>query len=269
MANEFPDATITGIDMSAIFPTTIIPENCRFLQHNIISNNSINSSNDNNDNNSSSSDPCSSSYSQLPFPDNSFDFVFQRLILTGLTPQEWADVLKELERVTKPGGWIELVEVDAFGGNNGPYMTKIWNWLDQAFKSQGVDTSILIQPGLVSMMQQDIHLVNVSQEVLRLPTGHHGGKIGVLLKENEQAFWNAISPAVFHHTTAGLVDTMEFEEAVQMADAEMEVHKSYHIFYIAYGQKRDTTTTPAAALIQSQTRPQQQQHQHHPHAVAV
>lgn len=98
MANEFPDATITGIDMSAMFPTTIIPENCRFLQHNI--------------------------QHPFPFPDNSFDFVHQRLLVAGLTPDDWKKVMTELERITKPGGWIELVEIDGVGGNNGPHMSK-------------------------------------------------------------------------------------------------------------------------------------------------
>lgn len=98
MANEFPDAIVTGIDMSSVFPTTIIPGNCQFIQHNIIQG--------------------------LPFPDNHFDFVYQRLLIAGLTPANWVAVVAELERVTKPGGWIELVEVDGFGGNNGPNTAK-------------------------------------------------------------------------------------------------------------------------------------------------
>lgn len=105
---------------------------------------------------------------------------------------------------------------------------------------------------------QEANVVNVSQEVLRLPTGNHGGKIGILLKENEQAFWSAITPAVIH--TAG-VDVNEFEDAVQEAEAEMEVFKSYHIFYIAIGQKGDT----ASPMLQ----PQPQHHSHHGYAVAV
>ncbi|KAG0352095.1 hypothetical protein BG005_008436 [Podila minutissima] len=233
MANEFPDANITGIDMSPMFPTTIIPENCRFLQHNV--------------------------QQPLPFPDNSFDFVYQRLLLAGLTPDDWKKVMSELERITKPGGWIELVEIDGVGGNNGPHMTKIWEWLNLAFAARGVDTTILSKPGLVAMMQE-ANMVNVSQEVLRLPTGNHGGKIGILLKENEQAFWSAITPAVIH--TAG-VDEDEFEDAVHEAETEMEVYKSYHIFYIAIGQKKDA----ASSMLQPQ--PQPQHHSHHDDAVAV
>ena len=109
MANEFPDAIVTGIDMSSVFPTTIIPGNCQFIQHNIIQG--------------------------LPFPDNYFDFVYQRLLIAGLTPANWVAVVVELERVTKPGGWIELVECDGYGGNNGPNTAKSMSTIASPFCS--------------------------------------------------------------------------------------------------------------------------------------
>ncbi|KAF9901902.1 hypothetical protein BX616_002101 [Lobosporangium transversale] len=209
MANEFPDATITGIDISIVFPTTIIPSNCKFIQHNILN--------------------------PLPFPDNTFDFVYQRLLVAGLTHENWIFVLKELERVTKPGGWIELVEIDGIGGNNGPCTAKIWNWIDKALSTRGVNCLIGRDIGYGNMLKQ-ANVVNVKEEVLRLPTGDHGGKIGTLLKENEQSFWNAITPIVIHG--AG-VDIDEYEEMMQIADSEVEEYKSYHIFYVVTGQKRD------------------------------
>ncbi|KAG0197243.1 hypothetical protein BGX28_009256, partial [Mortierella sp. GBA30] len=209
MANEFPDATITGIDMSTVFPTTIIPGNCHFLQHNIL-------------------DP-------LPFQDNTFDFVYQRLLIAGLRPQDWIWVLSELERVTKPGGWIELVEVDGYGGNNGPMTTKLWQWIECAMASRGISVNIGTQPGLVPLLHQT-KAINLTQEIFRLPTGDHGGKIGTLLKENEQAFFGAMAPMVVHG--AG-VNIDEYEDAVMTSAVEIEEYKSFHIFYVAYGQKRD------------------------------
>ncbi|KAG9320258.1 hypothetical protein KVV02_005035 [Mortierella alpina] len=213
MANEFPDATLTGIDMSAVFPTTIIPGNCRFLQHNILN--------------------------RFPFPDNTFDFVYQRLLIAGLTPDDWSRVLSELERVTKPGGWIELVEVDGVGGNNGPYTAKIWSWVDRALATRGVNCQIGREPGLVPLMEK-AQITNIKQDALRLPTGHHGGKIGVLLKENEHSFWNAITPMIIHG--AG-IDQEEYEEAIRISAVEVEEYKSYHIFYVVTGQKRVSSSS--------------------------
>ncbi|KAF9129179.1 hypothetical protein BGW39_004409 [Mortierella sp. 14UC] len=215
MANEFPDAKVTGIDMSPVFPTTIIPGNCRFLQHNI------------------TLDP-------LPFTDSTFDYVHQRLLVAGLKPRDWVYVLQELERVTKPGGWIELVEVDGHGGNNGPMTAQLWAWIEQTLKGRGINVNIGTQPGLPTLMQQ-ANLVNIKQEVFHLPTGLHGGKIGTLLKENEQAFWMAMIPTVTHGIG---VDVQEYEDAIIASAAEVEIYKSYHTFYSACGQKRPYPLSP-------------------------
>ena len=211
MANEFPDALVTGIDLSAVFPSAIIPSNCRFLQHNI-------------------NEP-------FPFPDNHFDFVYQRLLISGLTAENWHKVLQELERITKPGGWIELVEVDSHGGNNGPYSLKIWDWITAAFASRGIDSGFVRDPGLASVMTK-AGVENVTLVTLKLPTGKFGGKIGQLLKENLFSFWNAITPMIVHGAGA---DKVEFEEALGKADREVEEYQSYHIFYVVTGQKREDT----------------------------
>lgn len=44
----------------------------------------------------------------LPFADNSFDFVVQHDMAIRYTRKQWDDALKELVRVTKPGGYLEL-----------------------------------------------------------------------------------------------------------------------------------------------------------------
>ena len=54
----------------------------------------------------------------LPFVDDRFDFVFQRLLVVGVPVASWPDVVAELVRVTRPGGWVELVE-PVFGVRGG------------------------------------------------------------------------------------------------------------------------------------------------------
>lgn len=55
---------------------------------------------------------CNAVGDQLPFPDNSIGFVFQRDLNWGLQASDWTRLIKEYHRVLKPGGWIELVEPD-------------------------------------------------------------------------------------------------------------------------------------------------------------
>ena len=44
----------------------------------------------------------------LPFKDSTFDYVFMRHLCYGFTDQDWKNVIDEIIRITKPGGWIEV-----------------------------------------------------------------------------------------------------------------------------------------------------------------
>ncbi|CAO3701005.1 unnamed protein product [Rhizopus microsporus] len=48
----------------------------------------------------------------LPYPDNTFDFVHMRFFVLALRIDEWPLAVKEVIRVTKPGGFIQLSDVD-------------------------------------------------------------------------------------------------------------------------------------------------------------
>ena len=70
MAHEFPKAEVYGVDISSIFPTEIKPSNCHFQLCNILDG--------------------------LPFPDNTFDFIYQRLLVYALTPAQRKQVYSEV-----------------------------------------------------------------------------------------------------------------------------------------------------------------------------
>jgi hypothetical protein len=46
----------------------------------------------------------------LPFLEGSFDFVHQRLLFLAIPTASWPALVQDLVRVTRPGGWVELVE---------------------------------------------------------------------------------------------------------------------------------------------------------------
>lgn len=50
----------------------------------------------------------------LLFPDNHFDFVYQRDVATVLPFKLWPNLISEFFRVTKSGGQIQLVEYGLF-----------------------------------------------------------------------------------------------------------------------------------------------------------
>lgn len=88
MAIDFPSSKIIGFDISPVYGKMVCPANVIFRLADLTQ--------------------------PLPFPDDHFDLVFMRCLVAGLENKHWPLTLKELMRVTKPGGWIELVEVSFY-----------------------------------------------------------------------------------------------------------------------------------------------------------
>ncbi|KAL9539676.1 hypothetical protein MBANPS3_010129 [Mucor bainieri] len=49
----------------------------------------------------------------IPYPNNTFEFIYQRLLYFAFTKDQWRRNLNELTRVLKPGGCVELIEENA------------------------------------------------------------------------------------------------------------------------------------------------------------
>ncbi|CEP07777.1 hypothetical protein [Parasitella parasitica] len=90
---------------------------------------------------------------RIPYPDNTFDYVYQRLLCMALTSQQWEDNLKEDLRVMKPGGYIELVEYDhSKMSGYGPTFAKQQAAIEKYQTSQGIPP--LIATELVDRLKQ-------------------------------------------------------------------------------------------------------------------
>jgi ubiquinone/menaquinone biosynthesis C-methylase UbiE len=82
LGTEFPSANFIGIDFSPIIPTAIKPHNVSFVQGDILDG--------------------------LPFEDDTFDFVHQRILFAAFSLDKWQSVINDMVRVLKPGGYLEV-----------------------------------------------------------------------------------------------------------------------------------------------------------------
>ncbi|KAL9553966.1 hypothetical protein MBANPS3_003028 [Mucor bainieri] len=94
MSTAFPKSTFIGIDQNAFYPKDIKPRNCHFRTCGSLVVTHI------------------AQAINLPFPDNSIDYIYQRDMNWAFTGQTWQPLLLEYQRILKPGGWIECVEPD-------------------------------------------------------------------------------------------------------------------------------------------------------------
>ena len=90
-----------GIDLRTMFPSTIKPQNTTFLQHDFLMN--------------------------LPYPDESFEFVRMRSMLGFMTQPQLLLVLAEIQRVLKPSGYIEILDVEYKIHRPGPISESVLN----------------------------------------------------------------------------------------------------------------------------------------------
>ncbi|KAI8642087.1 S-adenosyl-L-methionine-dependent methyltransferase [Parasitella parasitica] len=152
MGETYPRSKFHGIDASCVFPEDIKPANVEFVIGNIAK--------------------------EIPYPDSTFDYIHQRLLFLGLTDNDWDSALKELYRVLKPGGYIDLVEPDFHAlFLAGPCMFSLQNTLAELSKARS------IPPAIAPELEGRLLKAGFKNAVARkadIPL-NHSGKIGELL----------------------------------------------------------------------------------------
>lgn len=207
MGSLFPQANIVGFDMT---PPPVDegkaiqrPDNFAFVQGNMLEG--------------------------LPFPDNSFDFVHQRLVIVALPTSQWVRQTQELLRVTRPGGWVELVEGDLLPGGPG---LQILNGLgEQMSMKRGMSF------GNASKLDEYLRQAGaqrVERRVVYLPVGHKAGRLGAMAEADYLAILSSVRAFLI---SQGLITEEQHSRAFAQAQAELSSGRLTWPFYIAYAQK--------------------------------
>ena len=203
LAQAFPDVSVYNVDLEETQNLGPMPHNSIFKQGNILQG--------------------------LPFSDETFGFVHQRLLISAILASRWPDVIRELQRVTRPGGYIELVECTFEGVNLGPLTQQFFAWGNRVFQSRGIDP--LIIPDLGKLLRE-AGVQDVQERKLDLPLGAWGGRIGGLLQENQSSVFQSMRPAFTHKGGES-----EFDTLLAQLPQEWEQYRSLFRFYIFFGRK--------------------------------
>jgi SAM-dependent methyltransferase len=186
---EFPDSMVVGLDLRPSKPSP--PPNYRFVEGNVLQG--------------------------LPFADGRFDFVHQRLLISGIPLQRWPAEVAELVRVTRPGGWIELMEAFPGLSPEGPATRRLWDAFRQLGRTVGHDTFGHVFRSLDRYLAEAGAVGVVSREVV-LPIGEWGGRVGAWLTCDVRSLFTRLID-VFQ--AAGLSET-ECRELIEAMFREFE-----------------------------------------------
>lgn len=211
VARQFPQAQVTGVDIAVPQPEYLAkaeapPPNYTFQQGNLLE--------------------------PLPFPDGFFDYVHMRFVFSAVPLERWPGVVRELVRVTAPGGWIELVEA-AYPNNGGPALAQLEAWGKQMMGGRGVDLDAGQQIGV---FLRDAGIPDVTERHDGLPMGAHGGRVGQIVGVD---MFTAFRTATKIYVSMLGVEQEQADATLAQADADVygtEYHAQLPI-HIAFGQK--------------------------------
>ncbi|ORY40241.1 S-adenosyl-L-methionine-dependent methyltransferase [Rhizoclosmatium globosum] len=170
---------------------------------------------------------------RLPYPDNLFDYVHQRNLILAIPKRKWVDVISELCRVTRPGGWIELVECDAVVFHDGPASQAVMKPLNEAYEKRGFDN--LLGSSLYDYANDSGMLVNVETKMVSIPVGW-GGDAGNLLRKDFKLVLMALQDWMSKVLD---VSPEVYKDMVEKANAEWPTTKTFINFHCVYGQVKN------------------------------
>lgn len=211
MAATFPDAQVVGVDIKA--PAEIergaAATDPRLAHYRFVAGNILEG---------------------LPFPDASFDFTHQRLLFFAIPSDRWQFVLDELARVTRPGGWVEVVEGRYGYEPMGPAAQRIADVMLSAMLQRGIDPR---NSNNLARYLESAGLRPAQTRTVKLPVGAWGGRIGQLAATDVQTFSQASKPLL-------LAQGMSERDADALIEAMRGECETLHYtwpFTIAYGQR--------------------------------
>ncbi|RIB09634.1 S-adenosyl-L-methionine-dependent methyltransferase [Gigaspora rosea] len=209
MATTYPLIKIIGIDISQQPPTYIKPDNFTFIKANVLE--------------------------ELPFEESTFDYVFQRNLFGAFTEQNWPDVIDELVRVLKPGGFIELSEPSMLH-NAGPATKRLCEAEMEAMKLRGTDP--FTSQKLDKYLQNQGQLRNIKKEIRKCRHGSKSNQAELNLSRtainnlvNTYSAWKPRLAKIMK------ISSEEYDELAKISEKELFEYDTYYNIVRVYARK--------------------------------
>ncbi|KAG9285200.1 hypothetical protein G9A89_004415 [Geosiphon pyriformis] len=209
MASQYDKTEFYGIDIVPIFPSEIKPFNTHFERADILRG--------------------------LPFPNGHFDFVRASLLNLAFTERDWQEqVIPELIRVTKIGGWIEIEETDMKITNSPPELELLMEEWFKSLRRLGIDLHIT-SGKLQNFLNSTGSLISIAHKTKMLSYSDRGGRAGEISKENIIMFYQALAPMI---TSLLGISHEEYDEILKgCTKYAFDPLQSFHNLHRFYGMK--------------------------------
>ncbi|HYW27102.1 MAG TPA: methyltransferase domain-containing protein [Terriglobales bacterium] len=171
----------------------------------------------------------------LPFASDRFDFVHQRALISGVPVNSWPSVCRDLGRVVRPGGWVELVECPPWFESAGPVTTRLCEMLQRLLAARGLDSAGRVVAALDDHLERS-GLIDIRRRDLDVQVGEWGGRVGSLMATDCRALFFRLGAAF--EAAFGIGDH-EYRDLVTAMQQEWEQFHTTYRFVFALGMKPD------------------------------
>ncbi|KAK3815903.1 MAG: hypothetical protein JOS17DRAFT_778766 [Linnemannia elongata] len=191
---------------------------------------------------------------RVPFVSNSVDYIHVRRFLPNVSKAKYLAFLRELVRVLKVDGYLELVELDLRLRDSG--VDSCWPsyWTLIGFDKMGIDTSLALN--LAGIMRTMPGMEVSHKSCVHMPVGIHGGRVGLTAELLCWRFALTVRPWLMRQA---MLSGAEFDDLLERARQETRTLKSYQVFHVAVGRKtaaggvRASACSNAIGLVQDES----------------
>ncbi|KAG9306790.1 hypothetical protein G9A89_005690 [Geosiphon pyriformis] len=208
MSSTYPLANFFGIDIVESFPAEIKPPNVQFIKRDLLAG--------------------------LPFPNESFDLISMRNLRLAFSIQEWQEIiLPELQRVLKPGGFLESNEYIVHSNSSAPSYNLIFDALRAYHEEHNIEINIARY--MPDWLRRTQGLSNVRQATKSKPLGKHGGEFAKAFQD--------VASSEFRNLKSNLqpymnINSKRFDNMIQNLEEEFEKECSSDVMlYRTWAQK--------------------------------
>nr|CAG8438522.1 15368_t:CDS:2 [Entrophospora candida] len=176
--------------------------------------------------------PLISEEEEIPFEEETFDLVYIRSTIRFVNSNSWKGLFKEINKVLKKGGWMEIVDSDINASRSGPK----WNAIGEAWNE--VQLANNINPDAFKHLDKTIKdcgfaVSNVKK--FSTPIGSWGGMLGEFVINTCKRWFTLVSDILMEKLK--LETREEYDKFIESVETEVNEYQTHCDLIVFWSQK--------------------------------
>ncbi|CAH1761475.1 2751_t:CDS:2 [Entrophospora sp. SA101] len=160
---------------------------------------------------------------EIPFEEETFDLVYIRSTIRFVNSNSWKGLFKEINKVLKKGGWMEIVDSDINTNRSGPK----WNAIGEAWNA--VQLANNINPDAFKHLDKTIKdcgfaVSNVKK--FSTPIGNWGGMLGEFVINTCKRWFMLVSDILMEKLK--LETREEYDKFIESVETEVNEYQTHY-----------------------------------------